>query len=281
MGKEKIISVAEPKVIAGGLGFGEGPLWHKDGFLIFSDVKKNRIMKLDNGKLETFLEESGCTGAPSEMQSDQRGANGIAYDHNGNLIFCQHGNHSIARLRGDGTVEIMVDSYNGKRLNSPNDLCVGPDGSIYFSDPPYGIKDKKIQPDHAQPVAGVYRWFEGALELLTSEFDYPNGVCFSPDYKYLYIGSNAPDEKRIVRYDVRKGILFNRILFAEENADGIKTDHEGNLYLATMEGIVILSPAGQRIAFIEMPEMATNICLYDGQMYVTAEKKVYLIPLEA
>ncbi len=275
MDKEKIRSTTGPKILAEGLGFGEGPLWHKDGFLIFSDVKENRIMKLQNGKLETFIEESGWKGMPTKNHSDQIGSNGIAYDLEGNIIFCQHGNHSIARLRGDGSIEIIVDNFYGRRLNSPNDLCVGSDGSIYFSDPPYGLKGKKLQPTIAQPMAGVYRWFNNTLELLSSEFDYPNGVCFSPDDKYLYIGSNYPEEKRIRRYEVNHGKISKGITFAVENADGIKTDKEGNVYLATMQGILILSKIGERIGFISIPEMTTNICIHEKYIYITTATKLY------
>jgi gluconolactonase len=276
MGEEKIKTFTPPEVIADDIGFGESPLWHKDGFLIFSDVKKNRIMKLKNGRVEIFLEESGWKGAPTEDQSDQPGANGLAYDQDGNIIFCQHGNHAIAKLNKDGSIETIVNSYQGRRLNSPNDLCIGPDGSIYFSDPPYGLKEKKIQPSIAQSQSGVYRWYNNNLELINSEFNYPNGLCFSPDYRYLYIGSNEQDERRIIRYEVKDGKLQNKICFAEENADGIKTDGQGNLYLATLSGVKVLSKSGEQIGFIEIPEMTTNLCIHDDQIYITTAGKLYL-----
>ncbi len=275
MNDQKIISPASLTLLAEGLGFGEGPLWHKEGFLIFSDVRYNRIMKLKDGQLHVFLDESGWKGTPTEEQSDQPGANGLAYDLEGKIVCCQHGSHAIGRIESDGSIETVVDSYQGKRLNSPNDLCVGPDGSIYFTDPPYGLKEQRLHPEIAQSFAGVYRWFNGMLELLTTEFEYPNGICFSPDYRYLYIGSNHPAEKRIRRYELAEGKLLNGSTFVEENADGIKTDREGNLYLATMTGVKIFSATGEQISFIPIPEMTTNLCLHGKHLYITTERNVY------
>lgn len=272
--------ITKPKLVAGGIGFGEGPLWHKDGFLLFSDVKKNRIMKLKDGMIEVFLNESGWQGLASEDNSDQPGSNALAYDLEGNIVFCQHGNHAIAKLEENGRIRTLVNSYRGTRLNSPNDLCVGPDGSIYFSDPPYGLRGKSLRPDIAQPQAGVYRWFNNELELLTDEFRYPNGVCFSPDRRYLYIGSNDPEEKRIRRYELIDGQLHNGQTFLEENADGIKTDENGNLYMATMKGMKIFSAEGELLEFIDMGQMVTNLCFHGNELYMTTETKIYRCEIE-
>lgn len=280
MDQEKIISFTTPKLIAEGLGFAESPLWHRDEFLIFSDVMNNKIMKLKDGTLEIFLEESGWKGELTQVHSDQPGSNGLAYDQYGNLIFCQHGSYSIARLYGKKTIEMIVDQYKGRRLNSPNDLCIAQDGSIYFTDPPYGIKGKKLQPSIAQPHAGVYRWDGETLDLLTTEFIYPNGICFSPDFKYLYISSNEPSEKKLRRYEVEEGKLHHGITFLKENADGIKTDKEGNLYLSTIKGILIFSDRGERIGSIPTSEMTTNLCIHERKLYITAPSKVYECEIE-
>lgn len=261
--------------IASDLVFAEGPLWHREGFLIFSDIGQNKILKVQNGRVETFLDNSGWRSGLLENRAERKGSNAIAYDLEGNIIFCQHGDHAIVRLLPDGSLETIADTYNHKRLNSPNDLCVGKDGSIYFSDPPYGLKNEILNPVDAQPHAGVYRWYNGVLELLTTEYNYPNGVCFSPDYKYLFIGSNDPSEKRIRRYEVINGVLYNGITYVEENADGIKMDSENNLYLATMEGILILSECREKLALIKTPEMATNLCFHDEYIYITTVSKVY------
>jgi gluconolactonase len=275
MDKEKVRIITRPQIIADNIGFGEGPLWHKDGFLIFSELANNRIMKFENGYLEVFLEDSGTKGTPTEEQSNQRGSNGLAYDPDGNIILCQHGDHALSRLHKDGSIEVLVNSYKKRRLNSPNDLCVGSDGSIYFSDPPYGLKGQILHPEIAQPLAGVYRWYNNKLQLVSKDFHYPNGLCFSPDLHYLYISSAHPNEKKIRRYEVWNGTLHNGIDFAYENADGIKTCAHGNLYLAAPEGVVILSVEGKRTGVIELPEAATNLCLHNKELYITTATKLY------
>jgi gluconolactonase len=275
MDKKTINKIGEAVRIAEGIGFGESPVWHPDGFIIFSDVSGNKIMKLKDQKLEIFLNESGWKGPFRTDHSDQPGANGLTFDDSGNMVFCQHGNHAISKMYPDGTIELIIDSYKGRRLNSPNDLCIGPDGSIYFTDPPYGIKGKALKPEIAQPLAGVYRWHKDSLELLSSEFNYPNGICFSPDYKYLYIGSNEPTEKRIRRYEINGNKLHNGITFLEENADGIKTDSEGNLYLATSKGVLVVSEDAEKIDFIDLPEPATNLCIHKQELYITTASGLY------
>ena len=266
----------ELKIIATDLGFAEGPLWHKDGYLIFSDVANNRIMKVEDGKVEVFLDKSGLNGdITCDHFPEQIGSNGITQDKDGNLVFCQSGNHAIAKLSPDGHLETLVDDYQGTRLNSPNDLCIGPDGSIYFTDPPYGLKDQELQPDVALPFAGLYQLKHGQLHLLVKELDYPNGVCFSPDYKYLYLGTNKDSERGIRKFEVRNGELLNPEIFVDENADGMKTDSKGNLFLATMQGIKVVSPEGEVIRKIETPDMATNLCMNENFLYITTPNKVY------
>ena len=265
----------ELRIIASDIGFAEGPVWHPDGFLLFSDVLNNRILKLKDGKLEFFMENSGLNDEPKEHHHEQIGANGLVIDNEGNLVMCQHGNHAISRLGRDGKFEILVDNYNNKPLNSPNDLCIGPEGEIIFSDPPYGLKDQELLPEIAQPHAGVYKWQNNKLELLFSELGFPNGVCFSPDYKYLFIGTNKPEEKGIRRFEYVNGQIRNGAIFVEENADGIKTDKKGNLYLATMQGIKVVSAEGEVIRKIETPAMATNLLIHEPFMYITTEKVVY------
>ena len=267
--KMKIITIATE------LGFAEAPLWHPEGFLLFSDVTKNRIMKWQDGILETFLENSGIQTKPTKFHSEHIGANGLAIDFNGNLIFCQHGNHAIARLLPNGKIEILVNSYQGKPLNSPNDLCIGPDGSIYFTDPPYGLKEQKLLPTFAQSSAGVYRWHQGNLELLVNELQFPNGICFSPDYKFMYVSTIHKTEKGIRKYEIIDGKFKNGKIFVNENADGIKTDQNGNLFLATMQGIKIVSPKGEIVCKIPTPDMTTNLCLNKHTIYITTPKTVY------
>ena len=168
---------ANPVQLATGLGFAEGLLWHKGGYLLFSDLIKNKIFKYTKQQgVELFLDHSGLTGEITTHHSHHIGSNAIAYDYEGNLIFCQHGDHAIAKLKKDGSIEIIVNEFEGVRLNSPKDVAVAPDGSIYFTDPPYGLFGQTLQPEFAQPVAGVYRWFKGMIELLSTAFSFPDGI---------------------------------------------------------------------------------------------------------
>lgn len=262
------------ELLAEGLGFAEGPLWHPDGFLLFSDLVKNEIVKVEGKSVSTYLANSGLDGSPNAFHHEQIGSNALALDKNGDLIFCQHGNHAIAKLNAKGTVELLVDSFNGKRLNSPNDLAISPDGDIFFTDPPYGIKGQQVIPHIAQPVAGVYKLSNGQLELLTDDFQFPNGICFSPDYRYLYVGSNHEGE-HVKRYHFRNGKLYDPEVVVAENADGLKTDAEGNLYLATMAGVLSVTSSGEKRFLIETPEMATNFCFHGKEIFITTPQKVY------
>ena len=273
---------ANPVLLASDFGFMEGLLWHKGGYLIFSDLARNKIYKYSKLQgTEVFLNQSGLDGLPTSLHSNHVGSNGIHYDQKGNLIFCQHGNHAIARLNKDGSIEKVVDNFEGKRLNSPNDLVVGPDNSIYFTDPPYGLTQQILNANIAQPMSGVYRWFEGTLELLSSEFKYPNGICFSPDYKYLYISSTATDEKLIRRYELEGGKLKNGEIFIPENADGIKTDTRGNVFLATHAGVRIFSAKGVKLGMIKTSAAVNNICIEGNTLYIGTPHRLYRFALRS
>jgi gluconolactonase len=273
---------ANPVLLTSDFGFIEGLLWHKGGYLIFSDLARNKIYKYSKLQgVEVFLDQSGFDGLPTLLHSNHVGSGGIHYDQQGNLIFCQHGNHAIARLNKDVSIEKIVDNFEGKRLNSPNDLVVGPDDSIYFTDPPYGLAQQILRPDIAQPMSGIYRWFEGTLELLSSEFNYPNGICFSPDYKYLYVSSNAAEEKIIRRYELEGGRLKNSEIFIQENADGIKTDKRGNIFLATHAGVRIFSAEGVKLGMIKMPASVNDICIEGNTLYIGTPHRLYRFALRS
>jgi gluconolactonase len=268
--------------LASGLNFTEGPLWTRDGYLIFSDIPSNTIYRLDrDGRTLVYLKNSGyMEAAPAK---DARGSNGITYDRQGNLIFTQHGDRALVRLNKDGKKEKLVDSYKGKKLNSPNDLVVKSDGAIYFTDPPYGLPKLNDDPTKEQLVNGIYRYQDGQLTLLAGDLLYPNGIAFSPDEKYLYVGSSDPEKKTLMRYKVRSdGTLGKGEVFARTNVDGLKVDKQGNLYLATPEGIKVLSPTGELLAIIKLPEEPANLA-WGGEnhrdLYITARKSVYRIKL--
>jgi gluconolactonase len=268
--------------VATGFQFTEGPVWHPENYLLFSDIPANCIWQLfPDGTKKIYLKDSGFSGDDITELSEQVGSNGLAIDKKGNLIICQHGNHAIAMLDRYHVISVVSGIYEGRRYNSPNDLAIKSDGSIYFSDPPYGLKDQVHHPQHFQPGGGVYCYKDGEVTLLTEDLRYPNGVCFSPDESYLYVGSAQAGEAFVYRYEVTKsGELQHPHLLIENDADGIKTDRQGNLFLATGEGVLIVSPEGKRMAMIRLPETPANLAwvkpAYDT-LYVTARSSIYRI----
>lgn len=272
----------EIEKLATGFQFTEGPVWHPENFLLFSDIPANCIWQLfPDGIKKIYLDQSGFSGNDTSELSEQTGSNGLAIDAKENLIICQHGNHALARLDKYHVISVLAGTYEGRPFNSPNDLVIRSDGSIYFSDPPYGLKNQVHHPNRFQPGGGVYRFKDGEVQLVSEDFRYPNGVCFSPDESYLYVGSSHANESYVCRYEVTKsGELTHPRLFIENNADGIKIDQKGNLFLATDQGVLIVSPEGKRMAMIRLPETPSNLAwvkpAYDT-LYVTARSSVYRI----
>ncbi|MEI9946983.1 MAG: SMP-30/gluconolactonase/LRE family protein [Chitinophagaceae bacterium] len=272
---------AEIKIeqVASGFQFTEGPLWHPGNYLLFSDTPANKIYQLfPDGSSKVFLDKSGFIGMDTSMLSDMIGSNGLALEDD-NIIICQHGDHAIACLNKNMELSVLTDCYEGKPFNSPNDLIIKADESIYFSDPPYGLKDQVPDPDAFQPVAGVYRYFEGKTKRIFDELKYPNGVCFSPDEQILYISSNHGDEPRLYKCLLSvSGDIIEKSVLIEQNADGIATDPEGNLFLSTNDGILIVSPKGQKLALLKLPDSPSNIAwgghLY-SELYITARSNIY------
>lgn len=259
--------------------FTEGPVWNREGFYLFSDIPANVIYKIVPGQgKQIFLSNSG-TDSPDDpdLKSDQVGSNALAYDTDGTLIICQHGSHRLAKYDGK-TLSSFIDSYNKKPLNSPNDLILHSSGKLFFSDPPYGLRGGKLNPEKFQPLAGVYCWQNGNLQLLCDKYQYPNGVCFSPDEKVLYICSNKPFEKFISAYDADTNHFIK--IIAEENSDGIETDTYSNIYLCNKDGIIILNAEGERLALISLPSIPANLCWGGSEMkdlLITARENVFLI----
>ncbi|MDZ7372321.1 MAG: SMP-30/gluconolactonase/LRE family protein [candidate division KSB1 bacterium] len=259
--------------IATGFQFVEGPLWHPQGFLIFSDIPANTVYKWNpvNGKSSIFYNPSG-------------NSNGLALDLQGNILLCQHGLRRVSRLNADGTETALAERYQGKRLNSPNDLAVKSDGSIYFTDPPYGINASQEE----LKFYGIFRLSpQGDLILLDKSLIRPNGICFSPDEKKLYV--NDSQALRIYVWDVKDDLtITNKKLFyamtGSGAADGMKTDTEGRLYCSGPGGVWIFSPDGKVIDKIKVPETVTNLNWGDADyrtLYITAGVSVYSIRLDA
>jgi len=269
----------EIETLANDCLFTEGPVWNKEGFYLFSDITANTVYKIAPGnKKEIFISNSGTENINDEdLKPDQVGSNALAYDKEKNLLVCRHGSHMIAKWNGK-QLEPFITSHENQPFNSPNDLVVDAKGRIFFSDPPYGLKDGKLNPEKYQPLAGVYCYENGQAKLICDKYQYPNGVCIPPTSDELYICSNKPFENFISVYDIET-LQFKRIL-AKENSDGIKCDPLGNVYLCNKEGIIILNKDGQRLALISLPSIPANIC-WGGQnlkdMFITARENIFLI----
>ncbi len=260
--------------VAGGFEFTEGPLWHPDGFLLFSDIPANTIYKWQpEQKTEIFRQPSG-------------NANGNALDRSGRLITAEHSNRRLSLTEKDGQIVTLASHYQGKRLNSPNDLAVKSDGSIYFTDPPYGIKSEQEE----LGFYGVYRLASnGTLTLLVDDFVRPNGIVFSTDETKLYVNDSERGHIRV--FDVKPdGMLENGKLFAELKppsqegaADGMKVDIKGNVYSTGPGGVWIFSPNGDLLGIIETPEAPANLAWGDSDyqtLYITARNSLYRIHLK-
>jgi len=265
---------AKLEKLPGDFQFIEGPVWHPDGFLLFSDIPADTIYKFaTDRKVEIFRRPSG-------------NANGNTLDKEGRLITAEHNNRRISRTEKDGKVITLADKYEGKRLNSPNDLVVKSDGSIYFTDPRYGVSKEQEE----LGFYGVYRLTQdGKLTLLVKDMVLPNGIALSPDEKKLYV--NNAEAGYIGVFDVNSdGTVSNQRVFAElkdagQNGvpDGLKVDVEGNVYSTGPGGVWILSPSGELLGRISVPETATNLAWGDRDyqtLYITASKSLYRIRLK-
>jgi len=262
---------ATVELVDDGFEFTEGPIWYQ-GTLLFSDIPANTVYQWtpDDGT-SVFMKPSGH-------------ANGLAIDSAGQLLLAQH-DGQVGRRTADGSVTVLADTYGGKRLNSPNDLTVASDGTIYFTDPPYGVDEN----DRELSFSGVYRLSpNGELTLLTKTFARPNGICLSPNDSTLYV--NDSRETRIRAYDVTEsGDLENGRQFAaptdegaEGSTDGMKVDAQGNLYTTGPGGVWVYSPDGTQQARIAVPKAPTNLAFGGPDrktLYITARPHVYRVPV--
>lgn len=281
---------AKIEKLAEGFLFTEGPIWVPDGYLLFSDPNSNTIYRWsDNDGLSVFRTKSGYTGGDISDYG-QPGSNGLTLDRDDRLTINEHGNRRVTRLEKNGSLTVLADRYEGKRLNSPNDLVYRSDGSLYFTDPPFGLPKAFDDPRKEIPFSGVYRWSNGQLQLLTTDMTGPNGLAFSPDEKYLYVGNWDDKRKIVMRYDVKPdGTLTNgRVFFdmtsapGEDAIDGLKVDRQGNLYVSGPGGLWILSSAGKYLGTIVGPEHPHNFAWGDADgktLYLTAQTGLYRIRL--
>jgi gluconolactonase len=277
--------------VAGGFVFTEGPLWNtKDGSLLFSSPNTNVIYRwVPDGKVEVFRAKSGYSGYDIGDYT-QPGSNGLTFDRDGRLTICQHGNRRILRVEPRGNTTVLADRYQGKRLNSPNDLVYRSDGSLYFTDPPFGLPRAFDDPRKELPFSGVFMVRDGKVTLVTDELSGPNGIAFSPDEQYLYVGNWDLKHKVVMRYPVKadgpvaKGEVFYDMTRApgDDAIDGVKVDQRGNVYVCGPGGVWILSPEGKRLGLIQGPENAHNLAWGDDDgrtLYMTALTGIYRMRL--
>lgn len=295
---DRIVSVdAKLELLKGDyFGFLEGPVWvpeGADGFLLFSDLPANAIYKwTPKGELSVFRERSGFTGtdtstAGMELNNGRLhvfllGSNGLTLDRQRRVVFCAHGDRAIVRLEEDGRRTVLADRYEGKRLNSPNDLVMRSDGALYFTDPSYGLRGADKSPLMELSFHGVFLLKDGTLQLLDKDPQGapPNGIAFSPDEKHLYVGAG----RKIMRYDVRpNGTIANGRVFVDMTedktpggVDGMKVDRNGNIYSTGPGGVWIISPEGKHLGTI--PVAAANLAFGDADgkgLYFAARRDLY------
>lgn len=252
--------------LADGFKFTEGPAGDRDGSVFFSDIPNQRIHRWSaDGKLSTFREESGA-------------ANGLYFDPEGRLVACEGGNRRVTRTEKDGTITVVADRCDGKKLNSPNDLWIAPDGGIYFTDPRYGREDDLEQPGphvYYVPPAG------GEVVRLITDLVKPNGIIGTADGKTLYVADAGG--KTIYAYDIpAPGKVVNRRVAATQGSDGLALDERGNLYV-TDKGVSIYAPGGEKIGAIDVPESPANLTFAgpDGKtLFITARTGFYAVKMK-
>jgi gluconolactonase len=270
----------------------EGPVWSsRGGFLLWSDIPNNVVHKWQPGAAVTeFVKPSGYSGT-EPFTGPEPGSNGLTFDRDGRLILCQHGDRRVARMDSPGRFTVLADKYEGKRLNSPNDVVVHSSGAVYFTDPPYGLPGRWDDPKKELPFQGVYRRAsDGALTLLTKELYAPNGLAFSPDEKTLYVAQSDPKKAIWMSYPVKAdGTIGEGKVFADSTAlvgeahpglpDGMKVDTKGNIWATGPGGVFIFTPAGEQLGTIVTGVPTANLAWGDdgSTLYITANHAVWRV----
>src|SRR5271157_4039204 len=275
--------------VAGGFQFTEGPLWRPEGRLWFSDLFVNVVRSVTpTGQVEVLIQNAGGQ-ANAPPPGAFVGPNGMIADKDGYVLLCQHTNRRIVRVAKDLEITPYLEKFEGKRFNSPNDLVYRSDGSLYFTDPPYGLLKEDDDPAKELKFDGVFRYAKGKLQVVVKDLTRPNGLAFSPDEKTFYVDNSDPNSKVVMRYDVAAdGTVTNGKVFADVTAekedglpDGMKVDVQGDLYVSGPGGVWVFSPEGKHLGTIKPGETPAN-CGWaeDGKtLYITATTSVYRIRL--
>lgn len=267
---DALIESKEAERLATGFAFTEGPLWHPDGFYYFVDIRNNRLHRI-------------VPGRPAEVVRENTGeGNGTTFDLEGRLVICEGGNRRVTRWAADGKSEVVMDRWQGKRLNRPNDVVCKSDGSLYFTDPGLRVPFEQRE----MPHAAVYRVTPDGTQSMVADFEYPNGLAFSPDERRLYVANTRWAQYIHVLELDAKGVMIRRRIFAEMPSDsdkngvpdGMKVDVEGRVYCTGPDGTWVFGPDGTKLGIIRTPEFAANIAFGGPDLktlFFTANTSVY------
>ena len=276
--------------LADGYGFTEGPVWVRRGdpdpYLLFSDIPNNVIRKWSPTEGASDFLNPVFDGDPDGRSV---GSNGLLIDAEGRLVLCEHGNRRVSRIEADGSVTVLADSYEGKRLNSPNDAVYHSSGALYFTDPPYGLREGNDDPDKELDFNGIFRLSADGTLTRLAEQTAPNGIALSPDERTLYVANSDGANKVWYAYDVvDDGTLGPGRVFYDANdaeapgaADGMTVDRDGNLFATGPGGIWVIGPDGTHLGSIQPDEVPANAGWGDdgNTLYMTGRTGLYRIRL--